>query len=81
MLTGAGRTMKVALTVLAYVGSLVAVAAVTAFVVLVLAGPHAGLLPQPLEIAVALAGWGVVIAVPIVAARAVWRRLGERGPT
>ena len=71
--------MKIAITALAFLGSLLVVAAVTLVVVLVLAGPHAGLLPQPLEIVVALAGWIVVLVVPFVVARKVWRRLEQRG--
>jgi hypothetical protein len=70
--------VRIAITVLAYLGSVLVVGAVTAFVVLVLAGPHSGLLPEPLEVAVGALGWLVVVALPIVAARSVWRRLGDR---
>lgn len=54
------------------------VVAVVAFVVvMVLAGPHAGLLPQPLEVVVLGLGWVSVLMVPVWAARSVWCRLGK----
>ena len=71
--------MRYLLTGLAYVVSLVVTAAVVLVAVLFLAGPHAGLLPQPLEVVVIIAGWGAVVALPIVAARGVWKRVGARG--
>jgi hypothetical protein len=64
------------LTILAGLAALLVVAPLTAFAVLILAGPHAGLLPQPLEVAVVLLGWGVVLGVPVVVARKVWKRTG-----
>ncbi len=53
-----------------------AVTAVVAFVVmLVLAGPHSGLLPSSLETATLVLGWLAVGIVPILAGRWAWRRL------
>lgn len=62
------------LTILAALGAFLVVAPITVFAVLLLAGPHAGLLPQPLEVAVVALGWGVVLGVPAFVARKVWRR-------
>jgi hypothetical protein len=64
-------------TAVAYIASLVVVAALTFFTVLVLAGPHAGLLPSWLELVVLGLGWLAVFVLPVLAARAVWRRLGR----
>lgn len=66
--------MRVAATVAAYAVSLAAVAAVSFLIVLVLAGPHAGLLPSWLEAVVLGLGWLAVLVLPVLVARAVWRR-------
>lgn len=71
MRSAAGRWF---LAALAYFVSLVVVAVCAFFVVIVLAGPHAGLLPQPLEVLVLLLGWTCVLIVPVWVARWVWRR-------
>ena len=47
-------------------------------VVMVIAGPHAGLLPQWLEAGVLVAGWLALLAVPIHAGRWMWQRLTAR---
>jgi hypothetical protein len=70
-----GSVKRILLTALAYLASLVLVAAVVLVAVLFLAGPHAGLLPQPLEVAVIVIGWLAVLALPVLAARSVWGRL------
>ena len=44
------------------------------FAVMVLAGPHSSLLPQPLQIVALVLGWCAVLAVPILVARKVWLR-------
>lgn len=69
--------MRLLLAVGSYAASL-ALVAVTAFVVtLVLAGPHAGLLPHWAEVIVLVAGWLAVLVLPVWVARAVWRRVGD----
>lgn len=68
--------MRYVATAVAYIASLVVVAALSFFTVLVLAGPHAGLLPSWLEPAILGLGWLAVLVLPVLAARAVWRRLG-----
>jgi len=74
------RPMRLLVTLAAYVGSLVAIGVTAFFVVLVLAGPHAGLLPHALEVLVLIAGWAVVIGVPLWVARMVWRRAAPPMP-
>lgn len=68
--------MRLVLTVLTFLASLAAVAVLAFFVVIFLAGPHSGLLPQPLEVTVIVLGWVCMIAVPVWLAHAVWRRGG-----
>jgi hypothetical protein len=68
--------MRCLLTLLAYLVSLVVVAALAFVIVIVLAGPHAGLLPQWAEILVLAAGWIAVVAVPIWVAMRVYKRTG-----
>ena len=70
--------MRVLLTIVTYLGTLAVVGVVAFFLVILLAGPHAGLLPHVLEVLVLVAGWLAVIGVPLWAAWAVWRR---RRPT
>ncbi|MGQ0655588.1 MAG: hypothetical protein ACT4P4_25565 [Betaproteobacteria bacterium] len=67
------RVKRVVLTALAYLASLVLVAAGALVAVAFLAGPHAGLLPQPAEIAVLVLGWLAVLVLPVLVARRVWR--------
>lgn len=66
---------RVLLTLAAYAVSLAVVAVVTLFAVIVLAGPHAGLLPGWLEGVVLALGWVTVLALPVALAGRVWRRL------
>lgn len=68
--------MRIVWTLLAYLVSLAVVGAVSAVAVLFLAGPHAGLLPAPLESLVLIQGWLAVVVLPILAARRTWNRGG-----
>lgn len=72
--------MKIAATAVAYIVSLVLTAVVSFFVVLALAGPHAGLLPSWLEPVVLGMGWLAVLVAPVLVARVVWRRVGCSEP-
>lgn len=67
--------MKYLLTALAYLLAVVAIAALAFVVVLFVAGPHAGLLPQWLEVVVIVLGWLAILVLPVLLARTVWRRL------
>ncbi len=72
--------MKVVATAVAYIFSLAVVAALAFFAVLILAGPHAGLLPFWLEPVVLGMGWLAVLVLPVLVARVVWRRIGRSEP-
>ena len=66
--------MHVLWTFMAYVLSLCIVAPVVFLIVLFLAGPRAGLLPEFFEAIILVAGWFSVLLLPIWVARKVWRR-------
>ena len=67
--------MKWSVAVFAYVAALLVVAATAFVVVLVVAGPHAGLLPEWAETIVLILGWLAVVVLPFLVAHRVWRRL------
>jgi hypothetical protein len=73
-------TVRLLLTVLAYLASLAAVAVAAFFGVIVLAGPHGGLLPRSAEPVVLAFGWLAVLLVPAWVARAVWLRTARFTP-
>jgi len=66
--------MRFVATVFAGLAALAITAAASFFAVMTLAGPHGGLLPQSMHTAVLLLAWAMILVVPIVAARWVWRR-------
>ena len=66
--------MRYLATALAYLLSLVVIAAISLAVVLLVAGPHSGLLPSWLEPWVLGLGWLVILILPVLIARKVWRR-------
>lgn len=66
--------MHILWTLLAYIASLIVIAPVTLVVVLLLVGPHTGVLPMSLERPVFLIGWLVVLLVPPWIAYKVWKR-------
>lgn len=66
--------MRLLLAVVTYFGVLVFVAVIAFFLVIFLAGPHAGLLPHTLEVIVIVLSWLSVIVLPVWAAWMVWRR-------
>ena len=70
--------MKILATILTYLLSLAVIACLAFVVVIVLAGPHSGLLPDWLESTVAVAGLLSVLIFPVLLAHKVWRRLGAR---
>jgi len=70
-----GHAARALLVAVAYLAALAIVALVVFFGVLVLAGPHGGLLP-PRWTGLALAfGWLVVAVLPLLAARWTWLQL------
>jgi hypothetical protein len=46
--------------------------------VLLLAGPHGSVLPSAFDSPLLLVGWGIILIVPLLVARAVWRRPANR---
>lgn len=72
--------MRVLLSLVAYIITVILVAGISFVVVIVLAGPHAGLLPHWLEAAVLGLGWLAVLVIPFLVARKIWRRLGATPP-
>lgn len=61
-------------TALVWCLAVVVVGAAAFFVVLLLAGPHAGLVPPFVETVILAFGWLTVLVLPLLAARAAWRR-------
>ena len=72
--------MRILLSLLTYLVALAFVAIVSFLVVIVLAGPHAGLVPHWLEGAILAFGWVAVLVLPVLASRWAWRRLGRPLP-
>jgi hypothetical protein len=72
--SGGGGSMKIIATAIAYLLSLAVIAALTIFIVLVIAGPHSGLLPHWLEPVILGLGWLLILVVPALVARKVWQR-------
>jgi hypothetical protein len=63
-------------TALAYVASLVGITLAAFFLVILLAGPHAGL-PPSLETVVLALGWLAILILPVLVARSVWCRFSK----
>jgi hypothetical protein len=63
--------MRVFWTIVAYVLSLCIVAPVVFLIVLLLAGPHAGLLPEFFKAIILVAGWVSVLLLPSWVARKI----------
>lgn len=69
--------MRYLWALLAYLVSLIVIAALAFVIVIVLAGPHAGLLPQWAEVLVLSAGWLAVAGVPLWISIQVYKRLAH----
>lgn len=63
------------LTGLTWLTTLALTAALTFGAVLLVAGPHAGLLPAWMEAVVIAAGWLIVLVVPAWTSHRAWRHL------
>lgn len=66
--------MRLTMTALAFLVSLALVAVGAFFAVMLLAGPHGGMLPSSLHSATLLLALACVLVVPLLFARWVWRR-------
>lgn len=69
--------LHVVVALLAFAASFAATAVAAFFAVLLLAGPHGGLLPRSLHGATLAIGWLVVLALPTWVAIWTWRRAGH----
>ncbi len=67
---------RLAITFTVWLAVAVTMATVLFILLCVVAGPHSGVLLRPLEVAVWIAGYAVIIVVPLFAAVIVYRRLG-----
>jgi hypothetical protein len=67
---------RLLLTVLAYLGLLPLVGVVAFVFALLLAETHGGLLPDSLRPVAFVLAWVAVLVLPVMGARAVWRRFG-----
>ena len=69
--------MRIIITVLTFLVSLTVTGIVVFFLVFFLAGPHGGILPSSFYTATLIFGWLLVVAIPIIVARWVWRRFSR----
>ena len=72
-----GRMRMFAFVSIAYLASLFFTAVVAFFAVLFVAGPHGGVLPLWLHTPAILLACALVILVPVLVARRVWRSLSR----
>lgn len=72
------RTARLVLAFAAWLAAAAATVMVMFILLWVVAGPHSDLLPQPLQIASWIAGYAVILIVPLVVAVSVYRRLSPR---
>ena len=68
--------MRLLSTIGVYLAALALIGVAAFFMVMVLAGPHGGLLPRVFEIPILILGWLFVLLGPAWIARIAWRRLG-----
>ena len=76
-MTSPRRTSPRVAAVFAWLFATVLCAPVIVFLVLVLAGPHGGALPASLAPAVLIAGWVILLGLPILVARRVYLRMSR----
>lgn len=70
--------MKLLPVIFSYLFALAVTVPVAFFAVIILAGPHSGLLPSWLEAIVLALGWLAVLLVPVLVARRVWQRVRQQ---
>jgi hypothetical protein len=63
--------LRYALTALAFFASFLGIGVAAFVMVIVLAGPHSDMLPPPLQVMAAIAGWLTVLVLPALVARRV----------
>ena len=69
--------MRVVVTAAAYLVSVAVFAPALFFIVILLAGPHSSMLPSMVQPAVVLVALAMLVTVPALIARGVWRRLSR----
>ncbi len=69
---------RLALAFAAWLVTAAATAIIMFILLWVVAGPHSDMLPQPLQIALWIAGYALILIVPLVFAVFVYRRLSPR---
>lgn len=74
-----GHAARALLVAVAYLAALAVVGVVAFFGVLVLAGPHGGLLPSRWSGPALGLAWVLVAVLPLLAARWTWRQLARGG--
>ena len=74
------RAPAVALAIAAYVVGVPLVAVVLFLPMMIVAGPHSDLLPQPLQTMVVLLCWLAVFVLPAIGAKRFHRRLRANAP-
>ncbi|MBL8516209.1 MAG: hypothetical protein JNM76_04475 [Betaproteobacteria bacterium] len=72
--------MRALILAVVFVVTLVLTAVAAFVLVMVLAGPHGGLLPRAFEPIVFIVGWVAVLAIPTATTVWAWRRMGNRNP-
>jgi hypothetical protein len=70
--------MRWTFTVLAWIIATAVIVPIGFVLAIVLAGPHSSLLPSVLQPVVAVLCWALVLVGPVLVARAVWHRAGQR---
>ena len=73
--------MRILLVIATYCGTLAVVSVIAFFAVILLAGPHGGLLPRAYASFVLIVGCIAVITLPLWAAWTVWRRYRPATPS
>lgn len=71
------RVQRIFLTAFAALAALTFVAMLAFFAIIVLVGPHGGLLPSSLRGVVIGIAWVLVLGVPALVARKVWQRVSR----
>lgn len=69
------RPARLAIAFVVWLAVAAILATVTFILLWVVAGPHSGMLPQPLQVALWIAGYALILIVPVVVAVLVYRRL------
>lgn len=70
--------MRYVVVSLTFIGTLLIMAVVGFFAIMLFAGPHSDILPRWLNTPVFLLVWALVLVTPVLVARRVWRSLSPK---